>query len=241
MDTSSVCRELKEIGAVHVKSFLSGSSLDNIEREYDKIFPFIPDLHEANLSNKSFLNISKAPSYKAGKHLRVEPSAYSSFPSLMSAFLTDSMRDLVNTYLGVPNQFCMQIFMSNEFAVLEEKDWSRNHYLHFDPYSSLKFMLYLTDVDEEGGATHYVPGSRETGKYYREEKMDLHDLTGLQGGCKHMLEDYSDPVAYTKEDSVPIIAQRGDLLILDTDTLHYGGLLKSPSNRKVILLHNRPY
>ena len=54
MDTDNLAQEVRDKGAVHIKSFLSGPALDSIEEEYDKIFPFIPDLHEANLSNKSF-------------------------------------------------------------------------------------------------------------------------------------------------------------------------------------------
>ena len=130
--------------------------------------------------------------------------------------------------------------MSNEYKVIEKEKWPRNSYLHFDPYASLKFFLFLSDTDADGGATHYVPQSHKVGRSYREKKLNLGDTTGMHGGCKHRLEDYTDTPEYTQKDAVPVIAKRGDLLVIDTDTLHYGGVLRKETSRKVILLHNRP-
>lgn len=232
--------QIKKNGAVHIPMFLSGTALDSVEKEFDNIFSHIPDYKEAVLANPNTLNIEQNSNYDGGKHLRVMPPAYSNFPSLLSVFNTADFRDLVCEYLGVPNQFCMQIFMSNEYKVLDEKKWPRNSYLHFDPYSSLKFFLFLTDTDVEGGATHYVPQSHKVGRSYRMKKLNLGDTTGLHGGCKHRLEDYTDTPEYTQKDAVPVVAKRGDLLVIDTDTLHYGGVLQKEANRKVILVHNRP-
>jgi len=247
MNIESVCREVRENGACHVSSFLSQDRLEEIEREYDSLFSLIPDFHEAHLNEnenengpRGSLILESAANYKSGKHLRVSPNAYSAIPSLITIFNTQDFKSLVDMYLGTPNEFCMQIFMSNEFKVIEEGSFYRNQYLHFDPYASLKFFLYLSDTDDTTGATFYIPGSRETGKHYREHRLDLNDSTGLYGGTRHRLEDYPGPVPYSKKDAVPILGKKGDLLILDTDTLHYGGVLKAPSNRKVIILHNRP-
>jgi len=118
---------------------------------------------------------------------------------------------------------------------------NRQGVLHFDPYWSLKFGIYLTDATSENGALHCVPNSREVGRHYREHKLDLTDLTGMGDGYRHRLEDYTDEPEFTIPDAIPVEGKKGDLVIFDTDILHYGAVLKSESmERKIILIHNRP-
>ena len=115
-----------------------------------------------------------------------------------------------------------------------------NSHLHWDPYHALKFMLYLTDVDEDSGATCYVPKSRELGKFYRQTKMDVNSTQGLEGGVPNRLKDYEESPQYTEEDAVAVKAKAGDLLIFDTDALHHGGdIQKLGLERKIILIHSR--
>jgi hypothetical protein len=244
MNYEKVTNELKKGGASHVSSFLDNTILDKIETELDAVFAKIPITREAILSGPNVLKIENAKNsnYSGGKHCRVMPDAYSThFPSLVSVFTTDEFKRIVGSYLGEPNQFCMQIFCSEDSAVIKDEAlcW-RGGQLHWDPYASLKFLLYLTDADENTGASHIIPNTRELGREYRQHKMDIRKHDGLFGGCKHRLEDFSSTPEYTKSDALPVICKRGDLVLLDTDVLHYGGVMRKPGRRKVILVHNRP-
>jgi|TARA_S200002703_G_scaffold139630_1_gene130395 hypothetical protein len=231
---------LKRDGLLHITSFASEEHLKSIEDEFDSVFNLIPNRKEAVMQSPQMLSVHNESNYESGKHLRVMPPAYPRFPALIERLNTLELKNLVDEYLGTPNQYFLQIFMSNEFNVVEASEKARNSYLHFDPYPSLKFFLYLTDADIDNGATQYVPGSREVGRDYRINKLNLADTTGIHGGCKHRLEDYTESPEYTEADTVPIIAKRGDLVVIDTDVLHLGGFLKKNSDRKVVIVHNRP-
>jgi ectoine hydroxylase-related dioxygenase (phytanoyl-CoA dioxygenase family) len=159
----------------------------------------------------------------------------------MSVFNLNYIRNFVENYCGPHPDFMMQIFMSQEYNKCEStQEWSRNNWLHWDPYPALKFFIYLTDIGEESAPTHVVPGSRAIGRKYR-EKMSLSDLGGWKSGCKHRLEDWEERPVYTNKDAQPIYTTSGSLLIFDTDSLHFGGLLNAEKEtRKTILVHHRP-
>ena len=112
--------------------------------------------------------------------------------------------------------------------------------MHFDPYRAIKFIVYLTDSNNENGAFCCIPKSHHVGKMYRETKMNIHDKSGLLGGVRHRLEDYTDNPEHVAKDVISCDGSAGDMIIIDTDILHMGGIVKSENNiRKVIIVHNR--
>jgi hypothetical protein len=239
-EIKDIIKILKKEGCLHISNFLDNDILVEIENEFDLIFSKIPNYGEASLDNPSELVI-QGNDYKFGKHLSLHSASYRYFPILMNNINTDFLKNIIYEYFGTLDQFCMQIFMSHDYNIASEKDFSRQNYLHFDPYESLKFFLYLTDTTKDSGATYYVPGSHSLGKNYRENKMNLNDASGVQGGVPHRLDDYEKEPQYTKKDAIPVLAKAGDLLILNTDVLHYGGVCKTNDHdRKLIIIHNRP-
>ncbi|MCB0353460.1 MAG: phytanoyl-CoA dioxygenase family protein [Bdellovibrionales bacterium] len=238
----SVLKNLKTDGYALIENFLEGN-FQPVLQEFDRAFGLIPDKSHATLNDTQNLTLQpKEKVYNPGKHLNVQPGGYALFPTLLSHFANQVFQNIVNEYCGPRSQFLYQIFMSHEYhTVPNQKDWSRLNWLHFDPYPSLKFLLYLTDTDEGNGATMVVPGSRAIGKYYREKRLDINDNSGWQGGCKHRLEDWEETPQYTNADAVPLCVKAGTLLLVDTDVLHCGALLHEEGReRKLILVHNRP-
>lgn len=241
MDTNQTLNHLRAHGYAIIEQF-AGALLPQLVSEFDQAFSLIPDKTQAYLNDPAGIKLDGPGSYNPGKHLRVQPGAYGFFPQLTGLFLTEQFRSIVNNYCGPTQHHAIQIFMSHEYNICEDKNsWNRLNWLHWDPYPSLKFLFYLMDTDETNGASGFVPGSRSLGKFYREKCMDLKEGTGWEGGCRHRLEDWEENPKYTNADAQPVRVKAGGLLILDTDVLHCGGLIKQlGKERRIVIVHNRP-
>lgn len=241
LDKKKIIDTVLEDGGCLIRQFLEGEALHEIEREFDAVFEEIPDSAHACMEGSK--PIVEKLSYSAGKHLRLSPSNYANFPKLLQLMQSPYLINMTQDYFSSPTNYAMQVFMSHEYNVVDENskiNIRSNSHLHWDPYHSLKFFLYLTDVDESNGATHFVPKSRKLGKLYREEKMNLRSTSGLEGGVPNRLQDYEEDPIYTEKDAMPVKAKAGDLLVFDTDALHYGGdILEAGLERKLIIIHNR--
>jgi ectoine hydroxylase-related dioxygenase (phytanoyl-CoA dioxygenase family) len=98
----------------------------------------------------------------------------------------------------------------------------------------------LQETDEENGALFVIPESHDEGKHIRENMLE-HKAT-FNKGFSHRFVDYDESFQsrYTEEDKVFINATPGDLLVLNTDAWHGGGVLKSEErDRMAIYYHNR--
>ena len=241
-DKTEILRKVTEKGGYLISSFLNPSRLNLLLEEFDGVFCKIPDKAHAVVGEGSNPVVDKL-TYSSGKHLRVTPNQYLHFPELLEVIKSPYLMSLAANYLGDLMNYTMQVFMSHEYNVILKEDLVNvrsNSHLHWDPYHSLKFMLYLTDVDERNGATCYVPGTRSLGQEYRESRMDITSTLGLEGGVPNRLKDYEKYPKYSEEDAIPVVAKAGDLLVFDTDALHCGGNIQEAGlERKIILLHNR--
>lgn len=230
---------LQRDGFCVIDNFVSPEDLASLTQEFDSLFDKLTDKSQGYIEGGSLR--SEENGYPPGKHIVAPRSEYGSLPYLISLFNTREARLLVDSYCGMGSDFLMQIFLSHEYnSASNNSEWSRNNWLHFDPYPSLKFLLYLTDVSEENGASGVIKGSRALGKKYR-TSLNLSDKSGLHGGVPHRLEDFEKEPQYTNSDADLITGSAGMLLILDTDCLHCGGIIHSSDvDRKCVILHNRP-
>ena len=240
LNVNEVMASLNSKGVAQIDKLVNGSALKQLQLEFDRVFDIIPDKAQAKMDHPSQLQITGT--YSSGKHCRIQPPAYNNFPSLMNLFNRTHFKKIVDMYCGPGANFMMQTFMSHEYLMNETLDErSRLNWLHWDPYPSLKFFVYLTDVEGGCAATHYIPGSRSYGRKYR-MKTSLTDLSGWQNGCRHRLEDWQSEPDFTNEDATPLYVKAGTVLIFDTDCLHFGSQPTSPGKeRKVIITHNRPH
>tara|TARA_R110000851_G_scaffold330768_1_gene504016 strand:- start:248 stop:970 length:723 start_codon:yes stop_codon:yes gene_type:complete len=239
MDVQQIIEEVNKSGIFVVENFLKNKQ--PVVDEFDTIFSNIPDRSQGYLNRAHNLELDPPGSYELGKHLRVQPAAYSNIPEIYNTFQNQDLINITNGCLG-RNVYGMQIFMSTEYNPTTNKEkYPRNALLHFDPYESLKFILYLTDTDETSGAFHAIPGSLGEGRKYRTEKMNIQDMSGWNSGYRHQPSDYDEDPKYSQEDAVAYGGNVGDLIIVHTDTLHYGSIILEPNKeRKVVLLHCRP-
>ena len=233
MDISEIVHKLKSDGLYLIENYLTDHLplRNELKSWYDKI----PDGREAGINNQ-VLEIQGE--YTFGKNLKVSRNSYGLFPELSKVFVhNEFVSQIVDDYFGIPNNKGLQTFSTWEYIpIKDEKDYGRAQFLHFDPYHTLKFFVYLDDVDKDNATTFYIPKTRKIGEYLRKNRMmDAGD--GYQGGLPHRIIDYPD-IKVIEDDIVHVKAKAGSMLIFDTDVIHGGGILKS-GERMVVLYHNR--
>jgi len=97
-----------------------------------------------------------------------------------------------------------------------------NHWTHWDPYLSLRLMVYVSDVTRENGAIEIKPGTHRDNHRRR-----LHEW---RAGM-----DYADRPVCAGGDSAfqPIEARAGSVILFDTSITHRRGLVAEGRERRV--------
>ena len=203
---------LKKEGVFVIENFLQGNDVELLLVEM-----------------KNYLSNSKMP-YTFGKLYRGKSlEKYNKESQLRKIFDVDWMKSLSKKYH--PNKPYGQSVVSTH-DYIETDNWERQGWLHFDKSNSLKFFLYLTDVDEGCGAFEIVPKSHKMGKKLRTE------WGSNQYEKKRKLEDTLKD--YLLENKIlPIMEKRGSLIVFDSDTFHKGGAVKNGKERIIVRLHNK--
>ena len=95
---------------------------------------------------------------------------------------------------------------------------------HFDRMPTLKFMLYLNDMDKNNGAFMLSPGSQHWVK--KNFKFPRPAFVS-----KKFLEDTRTIPQIIIDNLKPIEGKAGTVIIFDTDTIHHQGLVKNGESR----------
>jgi hypothetical protein len=225
-------RKLREEGIVKLDGYMRKETCDKMESELRA------ELSKLSDGDKFYPGKDKKPrpnAYPWGKFLAIEGNNQNLFPETKKAYSHPMFNQVREEYLGPRHKASVQTFVTNEY--MKADDWSRNSFLHFDPYHALKFIIYLTDTYKDNGAFKAFPGSRQDGMIAR-RKTPLHISTkeGYKVSYhKDLSEKYGDEEGITYYEG-----QRGTLLMIDTDIIHAGSvLLKDGVERLVANNHNR--
>lgn len=200
-----------------------------------KIEGFFDDDQVSRLKEEVLKKISQYAEggYQFGKSLNFIPieSLVHSETEIHKAFDTDFVKDTVRGYLG--DSYLHAVQSTHDYIASQEL--ARNGFLHFDRFHTLKFFVYLTDCDDGCGPFNCVRGSRHLGSELRSRAWEK--AGSDYGQVKNRIElDYPD-LEITKEDATPMTGKAGDLLIFDSDVLHFGGVLEEGNERLVLRLH----
>jgi len=103
---------------------------------------------------------------------------------------------------------------------------TRNKWLHFDRWRSLKALVYLTDVEEDMGPFSVVPGSHVTGAAMRRSFRSL----PYDRRPNRIELDY--PGFYKKP--LKLLGKAGTLILFDSDIFHMGGNI-SPNKERILI------
>ena len=142
----SCLEKLAEHGVLVIEDFLGQNDLNVLIQEYENILKLEND-------------VISAIDYPQGVARRIEFSKLdaNSFPKTHEVFNMEFMKKVTNRYLGTPNHFNHEIYVARD----EHEEINALNKLHYDKLSTLKFFLYLNDIDKSNGAFEAVPGSHK--------------------------------------------------------------------------------
>jgi hypothetical protein len=171
--------------------------------------------------------------YSAGHLVRLSSGEQKDHPGLRAAFAAPSLQHVMAKTFADPAT-PDDIFVFHEF--IADGEPARNAFLHFDRYHALKFLCYLSDTDRAGGAIRFVVGSHVAMRSRRESEWRR---TQVYADVRNRpLLDFPE-LGYAEGDATPVEAAAGGLVVFDTDTLHFGGIVESGRERLGIRLHCR--
>lgn len=218
-------------GYYKISNFFNQVEISRLRKSLDEVYSKISIGDQIDLPG-----IITPNSYSTGKSMRIYPSAYGIFPDLKRLCET-WIFELSDKFFDGCSQKCMQSFSTYETLSIEEvSSLPRNSYMHVDPYHALKFSTHLTDTDEQSGALQVIPGTCWIGKKIRQENS-------LDSLLSSDMYTFSKSVYFDNDlekRAVYVNAKAGDLVILNTDVMHCGGILKTPSlERMTVNMHYR--
>jgi hypothetical protein len=222
---------INEKGYALIPNFLGSNEVKNLKNSLFKIYS------NYRLGDQIEIpGMSTPKQYSTGKSMRIYPPAYCNFSEIEN-FKKDWLTQLTDAFFEGANNKGLQVFSSYEtLSYREVNELPRNSHMHVDPYHSLKFFSYLTDTTKENGALQLIPGTSWIGKKIRKENSINELLTSDLYTFKKSNYYNSD----LEKETTFIEGKAGDLIILDTDTVHCGGILVKPGlERLTIIYHNR--
>lgn len=235
VSSKELAKVLKKDGIFMTNSYLNSSIISEVKNE-------VLDCHDKYGSNYNFGSVYsiKSPYSLMGCNKQVN-------------LFEDKW--IKNLFLLINNNmegFNTSIYSTHDY-IFNKQDLARNGCLHFDRNRSLKFFIYLTDVNKHNGAFYIEPQTHDLGTKLREIawggnspkptdnlfKKAYNKFFGKKfKDVKNRIEiDY--PEYYNPKNLIPVEGKAGTLIVFDSDLFHKGGVIqKSNLSRLVLRMHS---
>jgi ectoine hydroxylase-related dioxygenase (phytanoyl-CoA dioxygenase family) len=211
--------------------------VEPLRADFDSAFAREPGSAES-LSGRG-KNLSKRfGATGTGRHLKLDNDERlrSEYPLIWETFNQEFIRNVAVGYLGAPATVSRHIILTEDHGPAEHVTP-----YHFDELNSLKFLLYLEDIDEENAPLTVIPGTHEQGRRIREhEWLRVDDYDRIRS---RIFEAFSEEFCYSVfgafkalllTRTVALTGPAGSVIVFDTDLLHQGGMLAEGRERKVM-------
>ena len=203
-------------GVVHLKHQCQHESLSKLNNEFDLIT-------NGNLSSGCHplqLSVGKGVSF------RFTSENKSFVPETFRFFKQDWMQKISDHFWKKSIKINTNLYIMHELPGTQHLAQD----LHFDVKKTLKFFLYLNDVNVVNGAFSCVPGSHK-----KTEK-----IRGIYGNeISYENRHLTRQLDYKDDHIIPIEGEAGDLIIFDTDVWHRAGIVRE-GERRVMRGHTQP-
>lgn len=190
---------------------------------------YLNEKDNKQLSDEMLKRLEKSKrKYEFGKSYRGDYSSiFNEDSPLKKVYDVTWMKKLTKMYKP-KSSYGECVFSTHDY--ISTNKWERQAWLHFDKQNSLKFFIYLTDVEEGCGALTVAPKTHILGRELRTK------WSGSEYEKKRRLENTIQTELKNYEIQ-PIYQPKGSLIVFDTDTFHKGGVVNKNKNRLVVRLH----
>jgi ectoine hydroxylase-related dioxygenase (phytanoyl-CoA dioxygenase family) len=222
---SNILDMCKEYGICVINSFLDEDQLSAIRSEYQNLY---------NYEEYGGINNHTEEDYTHALNIEWEDVDKSEFPAIADLVSTPLFESVTREYFIEDDvQYPSNLWAARSKGVPggptgDPSDGAPYAY-HFDRKNKLKFFFYLTDVEVEDGATHFVPEYHKKYKANRLSWAGEHDPRDISNVIWHY---HISDTAEQKE--VPVVGDAGTLIIFDTDVPHRAGDLQVGHDREIM-------
>jgi hypothetical protein len=152
---------------------------------------------------------------------------------IQQKFDNDLINNICKEYFQEePSNLFKELFWCHEYR--SDRGIETNGFVHFDKIGpTLKFFLYVNDVEEENGPFHYMPDTRKLGCELRENNLKKFK------NQYNLIDNKINSEVCDIKDMVSITGKSGTMFVFDSDMFHCGGNVKEGYERKVLRLHIR--
>lgn len=155
--------------------------------------------------------------YKRGSNIELK--------AIDNFFSADWMRNLSKEY------YAKNVNLNTEIHIGLDKAGTKHiaQDLHFDVLPTLKYFLYINDVNNDNGAFSCVPKSHRFTKQIRAKNANI-DFDSREITREHN---------YSEAEIIPVEGSAGSLIIFTTEVWHKAGTVVS-GERRIMRGHTRP-
>lgn len=158
------------------------------------------------------------------------------YPALTGFFEHPKMREMAEQYIGHPCLLNYEVY-----ATHESKPAVSVAPAHFDKLWTLKYMLYLKDVNSSEDAPFgIIPGSFKVARERFRAIFDDHNLTHLKMDDERYQSMNNSELPPGYGGVVDILGPAGTLIVFDTDTFHHAGSVTPGHERMILRGHSGP-
>lgn len=215
-DATEVADMVRTFGACRIPGLLSPTALGHLNEHFDRFFAEThPDIRIDYAGDPFFLaNVIKTD------RLLMD------FPWLSRIFFNQFCRTVATDYFRGPVELNFQFYATENHGV-EQRAYDNMFLIHFDAYSTIKFMVYLWDVDADCGPFEIVPGSHRTNIESRLRQL-------FEG---KVYDELVSDLPYRDVETLPLVGPAGTMIVFDTDVSHRAGFCRPGRKRRLIRAH----
>jgi hypothetical protein len=224
-DVGEVYQCVKRWGTAVLPGWLDGRRLAGLRGEFEEVLSAGDDEAYYKIGypagRAASINRGKLPE---GRH-----------PFIQEVFQDPKMAAMAHRYVGSPCLLNYELYVTHEYngsGIVAPT--------HFDKLWTLKFMIYLEDVNPGDCPFGVIPGSADVARRRFRKIFEKHRLKMLEVSSDAYHQMGNDQVPGEMGPVVDIVAPAGTLIVFDTDTFHRAGSLEPGRQRKVMRGHSGP-
>lgn len=224
-DLDAVYNCVKRWGTAVLPKWLDGRRLEGLRKEYEEVL--------TSDDGEPYYRIG----YAAGRAVSIDRLKIpeGKHPFIQEVFQDPKMAAMAKRYVGHPCLLNYELYATHEYlgsGVVAPT--------HFDKLWTLKFMIYLEDVNPGDCPFGVIPGSAPVARQRFRKIFERHRLKALETSSEAYYQMGNDQVPDDLGPVVDIVAPAGTLIVFDTDTFHRAGVLAPGRQRKVLRGHSGP-
>lgn len=222
LDAREVSSFIRQFGAAVFPNFAAKSTLEELRSEFRGVLEQPKNAYARPLSYQ--------PGRAVELNRKVLPVEY--YQTIRSFFGLPWMRAVADSYMGHLCLLNYELYATHEF--IPATDIAPTHH---DKLWTLKFMLYMNDIDVDSGAFGVIPGSAASARDRFRDIFEKHSLKHLSMKDPRFSAMENDNVPAELPPVVNIIGAAGTLIVFDSDTYHHAGSVSTGRERMILRGH----